>query len=130
MVASMCADLVKTRIRVSYLRNVTLSILHVGLPLTRRYRLPPSASTSSSSRVCHHTSRAQFSSHVLVLTSSSISPWIPSGGRWMGQSPLVMWSAVCSAPQSHDYSTICFHWHHMTLETVLLVYRGCFTCKC
>ena len=57
---------------------------------------------SSSSRVCHHTSRAQFSSHVLVLTSSSISPWIPSGGRWMGQSPLVMWSAVCSAPQSQQ----------------------------
>ena len=53
----------------------------------------------SSSRVCHHTSRAQFSSHVLVLTSS---PWIPSGGRWMGQSPLVMWSAVCSAPQSQQ----------------------------
>ena len=58
--------------------------------------------STSSSRVCHHTSRAQFSSHVLVLTSSSISPWIPSGGRWMGQSPLVMWSAVCSAPQSQQ----------------------------
>ena len=55
-----------------------------------------------SSRVCHHTSRAQFSSHVLVLTSSSISPWIPSGWRWMGQSPLVIWSAVCSAPQSQQ----------------------------
>ena len=28
-----------------------------------------------------HTSRAQLSSHVRVITSSSMSPWIPSGGR-------------------------------------------------
>ena len=37
-----------------------------------------------------------------ILKSSSISPCIPSGGRWMGQRPLVMWSAVCSAPQSQQ----------------------------
>ena len=74
------------------------------LPISRYgYRLfVADVCLCSSSRVCHHTSRAQFSSHVLVLTSSSISPWIPSGGRWMGQSPLVMWSAVCSAPQSQQ----------------------------
>ena len=49
-----------------------------------------------------HTSRALFSSHVRVLTSSSISPCIPSGGRWMGQRPLVIWSAVCSERQSQQ----------------------------
>ena len=49
-----------------------------------------------------HTSRALFSSQVRVLTSSSISPCIPSGGRLMGQRPPVMWSAVCSAPQSQQ----------------------------
>ena len=49
-----------------------------------------------------HTSRAQFSSHARVITSSSMSPCIPSGGRYMGQCPLVTWSAVCSAPQSQQ----------------------------
>ena len=49
-----------------------------------------------------HTSRALFSSHVRVLTFSLISPCIPSGGRWMGHRPLVMWSPVCSAPQSQQ----------------------------
>ena len=53
-----------------------------------------------------HTSRALFSSHVRVLTSSSISPCITSGGRWMGQCPIVMWSAVCSAPQSHSQQSL------------------------
>ena len=47
-----------------------------------------------------HTARAQFSSHVRVISSSSMSPWIPSGGRQMEQRPLVMCSAVWSAPQS------------------------------
>ena len=51
-----------------------------------------------------HTSRAQFSSHVRVITSSSMSPWIASGGQEMGQCPLVMCSAVCSAPQSQQQS--------------------------
>ena len=49
-----------------------------------------------------HTARAQFSSHVRVISSSSMSPWIPSGGRQMEQRPLVMCSAVWSAPQSQQ----------------------------
>ena len=46
-----------------------------------------------------HTSRPLFSSYSHVLTSRSIMPRIPSGK--IGQRPLVMWSAVCSALQSH-----------------------------
>ena len=49
-----------------------------------------------------HMSRALLLSHVRVLTPSSISPCIPSGGQWTGQHPLVTWSAVCSAPQSQQ----------------------------
>ena len=48
-----------------------------------------------------HTARAQFSSHVRVISSSSMSPCIPSGGQ-MEQRPLVMCSAVWSAPQSQQ----------------------------
>ena len=49
-----------------------------------------------------HMSRALFSSPIRVLTSSSIIPWIPPGGQWMGQLPPVTWSAVCSPPQSQQ----------------------------
>ena len=47
-----------------------------------------------------HMSRALFSSHARVSSSRTMRPLIPSGGRQMGQRPLVMWSAVCSAPHS------------------------------
>ena len=54
------------------------------------------------SRMSSHTTHMSRALPIGVLTSSSIIPWIPSGGQWMEQLPLVTWSDVCSPPHSQQ----------------------------